>query len=541
MAIQLSSSYLRKSYQLLTQLAPESMSQQEAFERTGNIIYEWAKQKFSKIFKMPYRKETLNLKRDGSEIGLIYEPEKNLFIFRGVHPDIHIPGRIWTTDVEIRKNDLGEYIFAVQLSVTSLQTCTEEVPFSCPGFVRLIIENIGLKDVVPLAKNNVHAVATLSDVENFLGFLKNPARTMPVVLLTHCIDGNDAPHDGYMLNAYQMAGDLSGTAHVFQITSEANTYFTELIGKEWSAYNGAVRTYYPNVDLEYGNSRQHPFLTQWSIRLRNMMDGDPDAAMHEVEEYVQRYVLLRRIPWGDYSVEFYLSAYQKLLHQQNTSNTRLNDEISFFQEQIDQLQKQRDENLSLAASFAKDLDTRNDEFDQQRQQISRLKAQIDSLRALLKGKAVEPVVPIGNSYTDIPAWIDQYYPDRLFLHSRAIRSLKGALYEDVQLVYKCLKLLATDYYEYCTGLKSYDEFLEQCHAIDPGLNECGAITDIAAGRQGEAYYVQYNSQKHKLERHLTKGSSKDRRYCMRIYYFWSAEDQIIVIGDLPDHLPTDAT
>ena len=129
----------------------------------------------------------------------------------------------------------------------------------------------------------------------------------------------------------------------------------------------------------------------------------------------------------------------------------------------------------------------------------------------------------------------------MFLHARAARSLKEATYVDSRLVYKCLKLLASSYYDYRTGLTTYDCFTSACKQVDPGLDERGAITDVAAGMQGDAYYIQYKGKKRKLERHLAKGSNKDRRYCLRIYFFWDDQDQIIVIGDLPHHLDTSAT
>lgn len=138
-------------------------------------------------------------------------------------------------------------------------------------------------------------------------------------------------------------------------------------------------------------------------------------------------------------------------------------------------------------------------------------------------------------------WINQYYPNKLYLHPRAKRSLKDASYSDVKLVYRCLKLLATSYYNYRLGLISYDDFMTSCKQVDPGLDERGAIADIAAGMQGETYFVRYNGRKQKLERHLAKGSNKDRRFCLRIYYFWDEQDQLIVIGDLPHHLDTSAT
>ena len=83
--------------------------------------------------------------------------------------------------------------------------------------------------------------------------------------------------------------------------------------------------------------------------------------------------------------------------------------------------------------------------------------------------------------------------------------------------------------------------MQACHQVDPGLDERGAITDIGAGRQGETYYVQYQGRRRKLERHLAKGTSMDPRYCLRIYYFWDEQNQMVVIGDLPRHLDTSFT
>lgn len=104
-----------------------------------------------------------------------------------------------------------------------------------------------------------------------------------------------------------------------------------------------------------------------------------------------------------------------------------------------------------------------------------------------------------------------------------------------------MKLLATAYYDYQTGAITYSNFLDMCKEVDPALDERGAITDTAAGMQGDTYYVQYHGKKRKLERHLAKGSNKDCRYCLRIYFFWDDQDQIVVVGDLPHHLDTSAT
>ena len=542
MAVQLSSFYLKRSYQLFAKLDPSGMTQREAFERAGNIIYEWARRKFARIFRLPYAKKTLDDKRAGNEIGIIYEPEAGYFVLRAAHPDGAIPGRMWIVDTQL--HDAGDgCVFSVRVSVTSPQSCTEDVPFSCPQFVWLIIEQVGLSDIVHIT-NQPHSLSSQQDVDCFLSFLEEPERQLPAVLVTPC-GLPDAAGTEYMMDALRMAKDLAGVAHIFVISPEANEYLTASVGQQWSAFNGAVRTYYPGLSFAESAPYRHPLVTQQRVRLRNAMNAEvPDHCMLEIEEYIRSFALARRILWEDRNVKFYLRAYQEYLQRQYIGKQDTEELIASYKAQLDQLQKQCDENLALADSYAKDYEACADENDRQQQLIRNLKAQIATLRGPLKnpgGRVADEKIPEDGAYSDIGDWISEYYPDRLFLHPRAARSLKSALYSDTALVYKCLKLLATSYYDYCIGAKTYEDFFADCKQVDPGLEESGAITDTAAGMRGDTYFVVYQGKKRKLDRHLGKGSNKDRRYCLRIYYFWDEENQTIVIGDMPHHLDTSAT
>lgn len=534
---------MRRGFQLLAMLDSTESSNDEAFDKASDLIFGWSQKKFFRVFRnMPSKKETFEDKLNGNEIGLIYNQEEGQFIFRCSHPDSSVPGRMWITDVQLSRQGF-DYVLAVRLSVTSLQSCTDEVPFSCPGFVYQIINNVGLSDIYQISRQ-VNILTTKEEVDSFISFLENSNRKMPAVLLTP-ITYEDR-FGQYTMNAEQMAFDLSGVAHVFKISSEANEYYTNKVGKPWTAFNGSVRTYYPNLSFEESDYYQHPMLTQKSIYLRNMYnEGDAGFCMREIEEYIRKYVLAQKIEWEANNIHFYLSSYQDLLKEQrNKSKQSRSDLIRSYEEQLDQLQKQSEENLALADSYAKDYETYREENDQQRQLIGQLKAQISMLRYQLKeatGADVEQRIPETGSLNEIRDWISEYYPDRLFLHPRAERSLKSALYEDTALIYKCLKLLASKYYDYRMGEIGYDTFKNECKAIDPGLDEAASITDTAAGMQGDIYYVQFHGKKRKLDRHLTKGNSRDRRYCLRIYFFWDDEEQIIVIGDLPHHLDTTAT
>ena len=112
----------------------------------------------------------------------------------------------------------------------------------------------------------------------------------------------------------------------------------------------------------------------------------------------------------------------------------------------------------------------------------------------------------------------------------------------MRLVYQCLNLLATSYYEYRLGMIDREEFNTQCRQVDAGLDESAAITDVRAGLEGKEYQVTYQGKSRKLERHLRKGGGgKDPRNQLRIYFFWDDEKQLVVIGYLPGHLDTRAT
>jgi len=69
-----------------------------------------------------------------------------------------------------------------------------------------------------------------------------------------------------------------------------------------------------------------------------------------------------------------------------------------------------------------------------------------------------------------------------------------------------------------------------------GVEDLPAISDSSAGQQGDEYYPLYNGKKHKIDRHLVKGTSRDARECLRIYFFWDDDASILVIGSLPGHL-----
>lgn len=537
MAVQLSSSYLRHSYQVLATLSPKGqMTGTEAFQRATNIVYEWAKMKVCSIFPtMPYFKQSLDMSRDGRELGLLYNEDEEQFILRLSHIDEHIAGRMWITDVQICRS--GEkYIFATRLSVSTLKIYSDDVPFSCPQFVRYISQKVGLSNEY-LIQESAHMLSSKAEVDRLVQYLESPNREGAVVLVSPSYFPEEEKYNGYTVDADYMANELIGVAQVFKISPDIASYLRETMGK-WSVYDGAIRTFYPGLAFEEEEYYRHPRLLREQILMRNT-EENPNAAMMEVVNYICRFAMGRHIAWADSHIDFYLSAYQNYLWKQRTASVQSSEAlIALYEETLAQSEQKCKENLEIAETYLKDYENEEEQNRQLRQRITQLRMHIAMLETRLEAvlKTGETIVSVDGNYENIPNWIEENYPGCLLLSPRAKRSLKKAVYEDVRLVYQCLQLLATSYYTYRTGGKTYDEFTNDMLRVDSGLKEAGAVTETAAGMYGDDYKIEYKGKKRLFERHIGKGTQKDPGKTMRIYFFWDEEDQIIVIGDLPAHL-----
>jgi hypothetical protein len=150
---------------------------------------------------------------------------------------------------------------------------------------------------------------------------------------------------------------------------------------------------------------------------------------------------------------------------------------------------------------------------------------------------------IPDNYEIMPEWVEQYLSGRLVLHSRVKRNLKTSVYEDVHLVYEALLLLAVSYRNMRLGEPESREMWE-FGLIRLGLDCDRSISKVRAGQEGDDYYVKYplgQDQNRFLEFHLRKGTTRDARYCLRIYFFWDEDEKQVVVGWLPSHLDTRST
>ncbi|MFN9475138.1 hypothetical protein [Acidovorax sp.] len=128
---------------------------------------------------------------------------------------------------------------------------------------------------------------------------------------------------------------------------------------------------------------------------------------------------------------------------------------------------------------------------------------------------------------------------RITILPRAIAATKRSPYENHQLLYECLELLATEYTQVKTGVLDRFAFKQKADAL--GLEYGGSVAPSNAGEYGDQYFIRWRGRRRFLDQHLSKGNARDPRFCLRLYYTWDDVSRKVIVGSMPAHLGTSGT
>lgn len=187
------------------------------------------------------------------------------------------------------------------------------------------------------------------------------------------------------------------------------------------------------------------------------------------------------------------------------------------------------------------IDALTTELDDQRRLIREQAVQLRALRTSLATSAsgaTEPIPTKRWTLSEIGGWATEN-ADRIVIMPRAIAEGKKSVYEDHDLVFSALNLLADVYPRVRSGQLSRVELVNQCRQLNLSIG--GSVDPSRAGQAGDEYFVSWGGRRRFLDQHLGKGSSRDPRLCLRIYFFFDEALQLVVVGHLPSHLTNSLT
>lgn len=178
-----------------------------------------------------------------------------------------------------------------------------------------------------------------------------------------------------------------------------------------------------------------------------------------------------------------------------------------------------------------------------RQIVDRQAAQLRKLQIAATARSGEPTPAVAAEpferqwrLVDLAEWAD-LHADSITILPRAIAEAKKSDLENQQLAFDALALLANTYRLVKLSELPREDFKTRADQL--GLSIGGAIS--FPGAHGDAYFVQHSGRRRLLDQHLGRGTSRDSRFSLRIYYFWDEDTKRPVVGWLPSHLPNSMT
>ena len=479
--------------------------------------------------------------------------EEGSWSFRLLHPDTDVGGRTWNTELAYRQMS-DRILFGARVSCSILTNRYIPAAHTVPGVVRYALNRIGMRDCVPITCRP-KSVTTIEDLLALKKLVADPARTLPVVILSEVNRNERRPGvlGEYALNPEHLADDLLGLAHVVKLPWQAAFDWTKAVDKEWSVYNGAVRTYYPGLDFAKDDPWDHP-----NVTVSKILSWRPNEDWGERDfrdflcNKIRQYSGGKQVDWGDLlfiddartekANLDYNRVYEQAIDDIDEHNqkividmkARFDAERARYLDRIKSLEWE-------AEQFSDDAITISREVEYYRRLNYSLRARVDALGFELRqlrgdGNAVVDRNP--QSYEELEDWIVSSFPESIYLHPRAIRGIRNAEYEDIGRLCDAIRLLAGPYRDMRRSILPKAEFDEQLWSPHNfGIER--SISETRAGEQGDTYFVTYPvgaRSRRLLEWHLTHGNSYEARYCLRIYFFWDKTEEVVVIGWLPSHL-----
>lgn len=496
-------------------------------------VLDWVRSKWGMVIpKSAWDGVGFDYEQPGLRIAAAASEDGAFWAFRSEH--LGEDSRTWATEA-IVADDTGGNILGVRNSCSSLRN--ESVPSNSPRILREFVAKYGLIDDERQVRATPWQVSSEEQFEEFFAHLLSPGRSLPVVVLSPL-----ATVGGFAIDPGPLSRNVQGLAHVVCLEEIAASELTARVGRTHGVFNGGVRTYAPGFNYSSDPARHQLVLPSriedW--RSENEVADGPEG----FSAFLARQIHLAsvRSPIALEAFPSYTTVRRKLLDRPGKTSA---DEMELLRLERDDAQRAASESTALFEESAAELASVEDELRSIRAQNMALAAEVRTLR---ESKGVAPIT-VPDSYGEMVDWVYRNYSDRLVLHPRAVKGIKTARFEDVGLVYGSLKLLATDYWAMrCNEDSSRRDELsarweDGLAALKLEYN-AQSISETRLGEFREKYTIDYRiGMQHKvvLGPHLKYGSTKDDRFCMRVYFLWDDQRQLVVVGSLPAHLDTRAS
>lgn len=452
------------------------------------------------------------------------DPHRALWALRVDRPDADVAQRTWTTEVVIGyAPGTSSAMFSLRLIASSPESTLPVEP-AVPGLIRRIATVCGLRQGGDPLNGGVWDIESEEDAEDLVAALLNPARILPY-LVCSIAERETQPR----VNSQLLAKVTLGIARVVVVPATFTWVLTQQLGKPLAVYNGAVRAYMPGFSYDTNPYAHRLFLVGLTAEDERVKSTLTALRWIAANESVRRFQLGSDVLAFSAVREASLDVERERLKQAGSADT---EQLRAAQAQIDALKDDLRRSTETQQWLSDEHKTIEEHAQGLEQQLRGAQFRIQQLLQQIKARGDTPdagiQLPAGwDAFAD---WCDEVLSGRVVLSGRARREIKSAVFDAPQTAARSLLWLANEYRDSRIDGASGD--LRK--PIEEGLHNdrCGA----------DSFEFSWGNRNVPVEWHIKNGgNTRDPRRCLRIYYFWDEESQLVVIATMPAHIRTGAT
>ena len=443
------------------------------------------------------------------------------------------PRRVWRVEIVLSEIEERAWI-GISLTVIDPAGVDDVRHLSIPVFIRTLAHDLGLWDGPhPLWTAPIEA-DTEAQLDDLITLLESPRRSRPLVVVACHDDGT------HSIEPSTLATALAGMAHVASVDCEASWALTRRYGKPLSVYSGAVRIYRSGFNPDTDSQTRHPlFLAErWYGKTQSLRDRVKELVL---EDSIRSGSDSDAVP--SYSVVRQWIAEARIKEARRSANTSA-DKLLQLADEIERLNvkvRDTDDLMTMAIqeknSALERAEEREEIARQLRQRVAWLEARVTNLEPQLAGQAALQESDFPDTWEGLDLWVEQRLGGRVRLLPQALKAARNSVYKDIPFVCRVLKMLGDEYQP--MRVHGGTEHVERCEALTSTLRvEISHVGEAARMHRTKGnYQVSWNGKRVTLDMHVSGSSSRRQESGFRLYFHYDEDEQIVVVGHLPTHLP----
>ena len=532
--------------QPVSQVVLEADAGDDTFRKVRAEVLQWAQKRAGSPFpKHAWDGRSFDLSTVGAQnVSAVAIEDPDYWTIKVDDADKVVARRHWTTEISMAPMENGRVLFGCRLYCVSRGE-NPHFDHSIPGLVRQLAEIGRVYVDGALSQPKPRVIKNETGVQHLVNHLRAPLRRSDIYVIS-LPEGSEETRDA-VIDPFNLARSVFGAAHVYVITGNASFALSDTIGREFSVYRGAVRTYLPGFDENKDSPFRHPTAMMHTVR-----DWATCQAGNEsFDRFVTRNALLKGTRDGQ--MQAVLPPYSEVRriafrlqreHTRSQLTAESSDMLNMALEENEKLEtllgEERETYMSLVALAEQERDEAQGALGEAQAQIARLQARIAQLESEA-GSTGQQHSPIPCDFTELEQWAAKHLGGSVVVHNRAIKTAKKSALEDVSIAYKALLLMRDHYVPMRRGDGRAHRDAWEAGLVELGLSDHQCFAGDKWGEVKHQYTVNYGGRSILLDRHLKGSNSRDPRYCFRLYFHWDPETAQVVVGSLPGHLTNGAT